>query len=106
MKKYIIGLIAIAFLFVGCGQSSEPDSCGTQMVYDPGCHSIPDGEPQVFCNGDSIHWDCTYQEAYVNDRIEFHYSDDGCCDAVIKYKSSDRSDERTDIKSISLERDE
>lgn len=104
--KYILSLIALVLVVGSC------DNHSTGPRYDPGCHSIPSDEPQVFCNGDSIPWDCVKQERYVNGKLRFHYSEDGCCDALIETLSGTPTGTKTPItedqvrKGLNLERDD
>jgi len=89
--KYILSLIALVLVIGSC------DNKDTGKHYDPDCHAIPSGEPKIFCNGDSIPWDCVKQERYVNGKLKFHYSKEGCCDAVIETLSGTPTGKRTSI---------
>lgn len=89
--KYLLSLIALVLVVGSC------DNHQTGKRYDPGCHTVPPGEPSVFCSGDSIQWDCVMQERYVNGKLRFHYSKDSCCDAIIETLSGTPTGTKTPV---------
>lgn len=79
MRKFLV-FMTLTLLFVSCG--SNQSDLETNRPPDP-CTVVPDDVPKVMCSGDSIEWDCNLQNAYVNGKLSFHYSDDGCVNAII-----------------------
>lgn len=78
MKKLI--LILAVVVLTGCANDRPPH------IEDPHHCYRPDDIPETLVTGETIYWDCVWQEAYNDGRVQVVHDSNGDVIAVAKLK--------------------